>query len=117
MPDLAIASATPVEGGHAVRVVVANRALLPTISAWAQRYRLLPPDELALGSATILAATDVLPGRPPAPLPVREGRARLESGIRGESTRTIDLYVAPGTSPASVTLSSRLGGVLSSPVR
>jgi hypothetical protein len=117
MPDVVVTSATRAEGGRVVRVVVGNRALLPTISAWAQKHRLLPPDEVWVDGAAVLAAAEVLPGRPPAPLPVREGRARLETGVRGESSRTIDLHLAPGARATRVVFSSRLGGEASAAVR
>jgi hypothetical protein len=117
MPDLAIDSATVEDGGRRVRVVVRNRALLPTISAWAQKHALLPPDRLGADVPVLAAVEAASPGRTAEPLPVREGQARLATGVRGTSTRTIDLFVDPGRRPATVTLDSRLGGVVRAPVR
>jgi hypothetical protein len=117
MPDLAIDAATLEDGGRRVRVVVRNRALLPTVSAWAARHALLPPDLLGADVPVLAAVEAAPPGGTPEPLPVREGRARLATGVRGTSTRTVDLLVDPGRRPTRVTLDSRLGGVVRAPVR
>jgi hypothetical protein len=117
MPDLAIAKASVEDGGRRVRVEVENRGLMPTISAWALRHRLLPPDEVSLeGSAVVAASEAATPGKAPVALVVREGRARLEGGIAGHSRRTVDLWVDPARRPTRVRLSSRLGGVFSVPL-
>jgi hypothetical protein len=117
VPDLAIESAVVEDRGRRVRVTVRNRALLPTISAWAQRQRLLPPDEIRLEGGDVLAAAEVRLGKSPAPLAVKRARARLDEGFQGLSTKTVDLYVDPARRPTSVVLESRLGGVVSAPVR
>ncbi len=117
MPDLAVSSATVEDGGTRVRVVVANRAMLPTISAWAARHRLLPPDEVSLDVPVLAAVAVTVSTDRPKPLPVREGRARLEEGVWGASTRVLDLFVEPGRRPARVTVSSHLGGVVTAAVR
>lgn len=117
IPDLAVSSATVEDGGKRVRVVVENRAMLPTVSAWAARHRLLPPDEVSLDVPVVAAVEVVVSVDRAKALPVREGRARIEDGIRGVSRRVMDLYVEPGRRPARVTVSSRLGGVVSAEVR
>jgi hypothetical protein len=113
MPDLAVAEATLQDGGRRVRVVLENRALFPTISAWAHRHRLVPPDEVEAVGGAVLAAVEVVPAGPSRPLPIRRGRARLEDGLPGRSRRTLDLFVDPSRPPSSILLSSRQGGVAS----
>jgi len=115
LPDVSIVSATREDGGRRVRVVLENRALLPTITAWAASRALLPPDELSL-DVPVVAAAEPHPGATPTPFPVHAGRARIADGVRGTSTRTIDLYVDPAKAPTTVRLSSRLGGVVAFPI-
>ena len=116
LPDLAIRSAQVVAPGR-VRVTVENRALLPTISGWAKKHDVVPPDEFALEGAEVLAATTSTPGAAaPEVVAVKRGRARLEAGVPGTGARTVDLWFDP-TKPASeVVVSSRLGGVLRAPL-
>jgi hypothetical protein len=116
MPDVVVASATAAGPGR-LRVEIENRSLMPTISAWAVRHRLVPPDEVSLDGGTVLAAAEVVVGREPPPLPVREGRARLGEGVEGHSRRTIDLWFDPARRPSAVRFSSRMGGVVSAPIR
>lgn len=111
VPDVGIVSATREDGGRRVRVVVENRALLPTVSAWAAAHKLLPPDELSL-DVPVVAAAQPRVGATSEPIAVRAGKARLVNGLKGTSTRTIDLYVDPAKAPTTVKLSSRLGGVV-----
>ncbi len=117
MPDLAVTAARLEDGGRRVRVTVGNRGMLPTISAWCARRGVLPPDEVGLEGAKVVAAVEVLPGRAPVPLAVRAGRARVEDGIRGKSERTFDLYVEDGGRPTAATVTSRVGGEATAPVR
>ncbi len=116
VPDLAIVSATKEDGGRRVRIVVENRALLPTITSFAAARDLLPPDELSL-DVPVLAAVEPVPGLAATAIPVKAGRARLVDGVRGTSTRTIDLLVDPAKAPTAVRLVSRLGGVITAPVK
>lgn len=109
LPDVSIRSVTREDGGRRVRVVLENRALLPTATAWARRYRLLPPDVLSL-DVPVLAAVRVASVGPAAPLPVVAGSARLADGVRGTGTVTVDLFVDPASAPGSVDFESRLGG-------
>ena len=118
MPDVAVTEAEAKEGGARIRVKVENRALLPTIATWAERHGCLPADELVVEGTRILAAVEIFRERDPVAIPIKSGRARLASGIRGTSSRTFDLFVDPSAGTATrVTLSSRLGGVVSAPVR
>jgi hypothetical protein len=112
MPDLAIRSATVVAPGR-VRVTVENRALLPTISAWARSHDVLPPDEVGIeGGDVVAAARVVLGASSPETVPVKAGRARLADGVPGSGSTTIDLYVDPAAMPSVVVVRSRLGGVV-----
>ena len=115
VPDVAIVSATREDGGRRVRVVVENRALLPTITAFAASHDLLPPDRLSLDVAVIAAAEPHI-GAAAVALPVHAGQARLTDGIRGGASRTIDLYLDPAKPATTVTFSSRLGGVVVLPI-
>ena len=116
VPDVSIVSVTREDGGSRLRVVLQNRALLPTITAFAAAHDLLPPDELVL-DVPVLAAAEPRTGATSVSIPIRAGRARLFDGVRGTSSRTIDLYVDPARAPTSVRFSSRLGGVVSLPVK
>jgi hypothetical protein len=109
LPDGSIRSVTREDGGRRIRVVLENRSLLPTATAWARRYRLLPPDALAL-DVPVLAAALVKPVGPAEPLAVVGGTARLADGVRGNGTVTVDLFVDPAKAPTSIDFESRLGG-------
>jgi hypothetical protein len=117
LPDLSVVSAERADGGARVRVVVRNAAVIPTISAWARRYRLVPPDTLSIAGTPILAAVEVSPGIAGTALPVRGGKARVPTGIPGTSSRTFDLWVDPAAAPGPVRYDARLGGVAEGPVR
>ena len=115
VPDLAVRVDGVSEEGRRVRVTVENRALLPTITAWARRYHELPPDELSIDGAKVVAAVEVPhPGESGVALPVKSGRARLEDGVRGTSTRTVDLFLDASVVAPRARLGSRLGGVAAS---
>jgi murein tripeptide amidase MpaA len=114
-PDLGVRSVTRLEDGR-VRVTVEDRAVLPTISVWARRHSLLPPDEVGLEGAEVVAAAEVVPGKASEVLTVKRGRARLPDGVPGGGSRTVDLFLAPGSSPREVVVSSRLGGVVRAPL-
>ncbi len=115
VPDVAIVSATREEGGRRIRVVVENRALLPTITSWAASRDLLPPDEISL-DVPVIAAAEPRTGATAAPIPVHAGRARWVGGVRGNASRTVDLYVDPAKPATSVKYTSRLGGVVTLPI-
>lgn len=120
VPDLAARVVErAAEGGvERLRVVVENRAMLPTVTAWARRHRLLPADVVTVTGGRVLAAREVGgAGAEPAALPVVEGTARLEAGVRGLGSRTLDLWLAPGAAPTEVVVSSRLGGVVRAAVK
>lgn len=124
VPDLAVRVVERQEddAGLRLRVVVENRALLPTKTGFSRRHRLLPDDEVGCsgppGSAVVVAAVDVTrAGVPPVPLVVREGRARLPEGVPGLASRTLDLHLPAGSAPVEVFVRSRLGGVVREPVR
>jgi hypothetical protein len=107
LPRLEVESADRVEGG--VRVRVANRSLLPTVHEMAQRFRVLPPDRVALEGARVVAAVRERPGSAAEVLDVRAGAALLPDGVPGESSATLVLF-ADGV-PTRVVAESRLGGV------
>jgi hypothetical protein len=115
-PDLAVTvvrDPAAADAAASYTVTIENRAMLPTATAWARRYALLPPDVLSLDGAPILAASEpTMSAEAPAALPVKEGGVRLVAGVRGASTRTIRVYVDPAKKPTAVVLSSRLGGVV-----
>ena len=115
LPDLRV-TARRADDGRRIRVTIENRGMLPTITAWARRHRLLPPDEVSVEGGAVVAAAAVRLGDTPWPLPVREGRARLDDGLSGTSVREVDLFVDPARAPTRVRVSSRLGGVVTAPV-
>lgn len=120
VPDLAVrVVARARDGGvERLRVVVENRAMLPTVTVWAARHGLLPADGVAVTGARVLAAREVeVPGAGPVAVPVVEGVARLEEGVRGTASRTLDLWLAPDARPTEVVVTSRLGGVVRAAVK
>ncbi|MCC7136911.1 MAG: peptidase M14 [Planctomycetes bacterium] len=120
VPDLAVrVVARARDGGvERLRVVVENRAMLPTVTVWAARHGLLPADGVAVTGARVLAAREVeVPGAGPVAVPVVEGVARLEEGVRGMASRTLDLWLAPDARPTEVVVTSRLGGVVRAAVK
>jgi len=111
--DVRVVEKAPAGAALRVRVVVENRAMMPTATAWARRYGLVPPDLVGFDGAAVLAAVEVLgPGQASVPLPVKEGRAQLADGVRGTSSRTFDLFVDAASPPTAVVVTSRLGGLL-----
>ena len=117
MPELTIASAVRSEGGAKVRVVVKNAAVMPTMSAWARRFKLVPPDTLSVPGAVVLAAALVVEGTAGTALPVKAGRAQVPEGIAGTSSRTFDLWIDPSSPAGTAVYDARLGGVAEGPVR
>ena len=117
VPDLAVRVDGVSEAGRRVRVTVENRAILPTITAWARRFHELPADDLSIAGASVVVAVEVpAVGAVAASVPVKAGHARLEDGIRGTSTRTFDLFLDKAVAAPRARLASRLGGVtLSAP--
>ena len=110
LPRLVIRSVERVDEGRALRVVVANDGMLPTIHGLAKRYATLPPDTLGVEDVEVRAAVEERPGRRAEVRVVRAGRVELPNGIAGMATRTLILYLSEGEA-GRVVLTSRVGGV------